>query len=483
MHGRASGPGPGARWIGRAAGLLALAGTAVPASAQTATSAEDSLLAAEILRELVEIRTLSGTAATVEAARALEARLEAAGFPAADVEVVGPSPEAGNLVARYRGAGDGPPILLMAHLDVVDARREDWSVDPFELTEADGWWYGRGTIDNKAGAAILVANLLRYRRDGYVPDRDLVAVLTADEETTSASIRWLVGEGRAWIGDPAFALNTDAGGGEVRDGVERMNGVQASEKVYLSFRLEVTNPGGHSSVPRPDNAITTLARGLARLAEHRFPAELNEVTRGFFGRSAELESGPLADDMRAVAAEPPDPGAIERLSASPYYNALLRTTCVATELDAGHAENALPQTARATVNCRILPGGDPDDVERTLAEVLADDAIAVSRIREPTASPPSPLVPEVLGPIERITASMWPGVPVVPTMSTGATDGLYVRNAGIPVYGVSAIFDDPEDARAHGRDERVEIRRFYEALTFWHRLVADVAGGGTAAGR
>lgn len=467
-----------ARWLIASFAFSIWVAKPAAASAQTNLSTEDSLLAAEIFQQLIEIRTLSGSPATVDAAKALAVRLRAAGFPEDDVRVVGPTPEAGNLVAIYRGDGTGgAPILLMAHLDVVDARREDWSVDPFVLTEQDGWWYGRGTVDNKAGAAILVTNFIRYRQEGFVPSRDLIVIVTADEETSSASIKWLVGEGRTNIDDPAFALNTDAGGGLLRDGEESMFEVQASEKIYLTFRLEVTNPGGHSSRPAPDNAIYRLAEGLTRIADHRFPIELNEVTRAYFERSAALEDGQMATDMRAVAATPPDSAAAARLSESNYFNALLRTTCVATRLEAGHADNALPQTATAIVNCRVLPGGSPDEVEATLTRILADDEIAISRVNDPTASPPSPLTPDVLDPIEAIADDMWPGVPVVPTMSTGATDGLYVRNAGIPVYGVSAIFEDPDDVRAHGKDERIAIDRFYEELAHWYRLVKQLSDG------
>ncbi|HKY60085.1 MAG TPA: M20/M25/M40 family metallo-hydrolase [Gemmatimonadota bacterium] len=468
-----------ARW-GRVA-LLAVAALAWPAmgrAQESDLSPEDSLLAAHILEELIEIPSVSGTPETVQAARAMADRLEAAGFPEEDVQVLEPLPDVGLLVARYRGSGERPPILLLAHIDVVPALPEDWSVPPFELTLENGWWYARGTNDNKAGAAMLVANYIRYRREGFAPDRDLIVVLTGDEETNSEAIKWIVSEeGRALIDDPAFALNTDSGGGALREGREIMFGVQASEKVYLSFELEVTNPGGHSSQPRPDNAINTLAEGLVRLAGHAWPARLNDVTRAFFERSAAIEGGQLGDDMRAIAADPADGAAAARLSKSPHLNALLRTTCVATMLEAGHAENALPQSARATVNCRILPGESPDEVEATLVSVLADPKIQVRRIREPTASPPSPLTDEVLGTIEELTEEMWPGVPVVPTMSTGATDGLYVRNAGIPVYGVAAIFEDTEDNRAHGRDERVAVDRFYEALDFWYRMVKELASG------
>lgn len=458
--------------------LLTFAWPGIGQAQEGSLSAEDSLQTAEIFEELIEIPSVSGTPETVAAAEAMAGRLRAAGFPEEDIHVLEPLPEVGILVARYRGTGERPPILLLAHIDVVPALPEDWSVPPFELTLQDGWWYGRGATDNKAGAAMLIANFIRYRQEGFVPDRDLIVVLTGDEETNSEAIKWIVSEeGRELIDDPGFALNTDSGGGALTDGVEILFGVQASEKVYLSFQLEVTNPGGHSSQPRPDNAINTLAEGLVRLARHRWPVQLNEVTRTFFERTAAIEGGSLGEDMRAIVEDPADSAAAARLSESPRLNALLRTTCVATMLEAGHAENALPQTARATVNCRILPGGSPEEVEATLVSVLDNPDIHVSRIREPTASPPSPLTEEILGTIERLTGEMWPGVPVVPTMSTGATDGLYVRNAGIPVYGVGAIFEDTGDNRAHGRDERVAVDRFYEALEYWYRMVKELASG------
>lgn len=472
-----SGTRPPSAWL-----LLGLAWLALPGighAQETALSADDSVRTAEIFEELIEIPSVSATPETVEAARAMAERLRGAGFPEADLHVLEPLPDVGMLVARYRGSGARPPILLLAHIDVVPALPEDWSTPPFELTVQDGWWYARGSTDNKAGAAILIANFVRYRQEGFVPDRDLIVVLTGDEETNSEAINWAVSrEGRELIDDPEFALNTDAGGGALRNGREAMFEVQASEKVYLSFQLEVTNPGGHSSQPRPDNAINTLAAGLVRLAGHTWPVRLNEVTRAFFERSAAIEGGQLGDDMRALAANPADSAAAARLSQSPHLNALLRTTCVATMLEAGHAQNALPQSARATVNCRILPGESPDEVEATLVSVLADTDIRVSRFAEPTASPPSPLTDEILGTIERLVEEKWPGIPVVPTMSTGATDGLYVRNAGIPVYGVGAIFEDPEDNRAHGRDERVAIHRFYEALDYWYRMVKELSSTG-----
>jgi len=449
-------------------------GRAHPTLGQPSAHAQ---LARAILEEIIEIRsTAAAQENTVVAAEALAQRLLDAGFPSDDVQVVvGPGPQIGNLVARFRadsgGGDDRKPILLMAHLDVVDALRSDWSFDPYEFREEDGYFYGRGTSDNKAGAAIIIANFVRLKEEGFAPGRDLVAVLTGDEETDQASIAWLVRERRELI-DAAFAINSDSGGGATVNGKPHRFTVQASEKIYLTFELEVSNPGGHSSIPRPDNAIYRLMGALSRLSEHTFPVHLNEVTRTFFERSAELEDGSTAADMRAASADPPDAAAAARLGRlSSFYNAMLRTTCVATRLEAGHADNALPQTARATLNCRILPNESPDDIETKLVEVIHDDEISITRVNEPVLSPPSPLDPAVMAPIAEIVEAMWPGVPIIPRMSTGATDGLYVRNGGIPVYGVSAIFDDPDDVRAHGRDERVPVKSFYDANEFWYRML------------
>jgi acetylornithine deacetylase/succinyl-diaminopimelate desuccinylase-like protein len=359
----------------------------------------------------------------------------------------------------------------------VPARREDWSFDPFEFREADGYYYGRGTSDNKAGAATLVAAFMRYKREGYVPQRDLVMVLTADEETSSDGIQGLLAQHRDLV-DAAYALNTDAGGGDLRDGKAVAFAVQSAEKVYLSFALEVRNKGGHSSVPEADNAIYRLTAGLGRLAQFAFPVRLNETTRAAFSQGAAAQPPDLAADMRAVA-RTGDSAAARRLSAvAPFYNAQLRTTCVATRLFAGHADNALPQLARATVNCRLLPDDPPDSVQAVLTRVLGDTAIHLSRVAEPTLSPPSPLVPEVMRPIERLVARMWPGAAIVPEMSTGATDGLYVRNAGIPVYGVSAVFERVDDIRAHGRDERIGVKAFHDAAQFWYELMKTLGSGG-----
>jgi acetylornithine deacetylase/succinyl-diaminopimelate desuccinylase-like protein len=443
-----------------------------------AQGAESRALEREILKQLVEINTSDSAGHTAEAANAMAQRLVAAGIPAGDVRVLGYAPRYQSLVARYRGkAGGAKPILLMAHLDVVDARKEDWTTDPYAFVEKDGWYYGRGSTDNKAGAAMLVANFIRYRQEGFVPERDIIVVLTADEETSGRSIEWLVTEHRDLI-DAEYALNTDAGGGELRDGKPIGFSVQAAEKVFLTFQLEVHNKGGHSSLPEPDNAIYRLSAGLGRLAKHTFPVRLNETTRAFFQRAAPSQPAKIAADMRLVSASS-DAGAARRLSAVPYYNSVMRTTCVATRLFAGHADNALPQVARATVNCRMLPDDPADSVEAVLRRVLADSAIHVSRPEPAVPSPASPLRRDVMGPIEELAHRHWPGAAIVPEMSTGATDGLHVRNAGIPTYGVGALFDRIDDVRAHGKDERVNVKSFHEAAEYWYELVKTLAGAKT----
>jgi acetylornithine deacetylase/succinyl-diaminopimelate desuccinylase-like protein len=427
----------------------------------------------EILEELIEIDTSEGTGRTGEAARAIARRLVAAGIPEADVRVMAVVPGVESLVARMRGSDPAAsPLLLMAHIDVVGARREDWSFDPFEFRELDGYYYGRGATDNKAGAALLVSNFIRYKQEGWVPRRDLIIVLTGDEETTGDSIRTLVEKHRDLIG-AELALNTDGGGGELRDGKPLAFSVQTAEKVYLTFTLEVRNKGGHSSLPEPDNAIYRLADGLAKLSRFEFPVKLNETSRAFFERAAVTQPADVRRAMSALAARE-DPEAARRLSKVPFYNSVMRTTCVATQLTGGHAENALPQLARATVNCRLLPDHPADHVEETLRRVLSDPAITLARVRPPTPSPASPLRSDVMGPIERIVAQLWPGAAVVPEMSTGATDGLYTRSGGIPTYGVGAIFDRIDDVRAHGRDERVGVKAFHDAAQFWYELVKSL---------
>lgn len=450
-----------------AAATVAFVGTASP-------SPEDDL-SREIFEELIEINTTDSIGDNTKAAEAMARRLRDAGFPEEDVRVLGPHPAKGNLVARLRGTGTRAPILLLAHLDVVEALASDWSFDPFTFREEDGYFYGRGTSDDKAMAAIWVATLIRMKREGYVPDRDLIVALTADEEGGSYNgVQWLLSNHRDLV-DAAYCLN-EGGGGQMKDGKRLSNSVQLSEKLYQSFSLEATNPGGHSSRPRKDNAIYQLASALVAISQHEFPLELDEITSAYFEKMSALESGEVSRDMLAVARSA-DPEAAARLSRSPYYNAVLRTTCVATGLAGGHAENALPQTARATVNCRIFPGKDPKDVQRVLEGVVADAGVRIAPVASANPSLPSPLLPEVMGAIERTTEEMWPGVPVVPTMSTGATDGLYLRNAGIPTYGVSGIFGDVDDARAHGKDERLLVTSFYEGREFLYRLTKALSSG------
>jgi acetylornithine deacetylase/succinyl-diaminopimelate desuccinylase-like protein len=455
--------------------LLAAVLTTASSSPSTPTDPADQALL-PIYKELVEINTVDPAGDNTRAAEAMAARLRAAGFPAADVQVLTPQPRKGNLVARLRGTGKRRPLLLLAHLDVVEARREDWSVDPFTLLEKDGYFYGRGTGDDKAMAAIWIATLIRLRQEGYRPDRDIIVALTADEETGPANgVHWLLETHRDLI-DAELALN-EGGRGQIKDGRYLANGVQASEKVYESFRLETTNPGGHSSLPPKDNAIYRLAAGLGRLAAFDFPVQLSEVTRAYFERMASISPGPLADDMKAVLRAPPDAEALARLSLSPYHNALMRTTCVATRLEGGHADNALPQMARATVNCRILPGTPAGEVQATLVRVVADAGITITSLAAAKPSPPSPLQPDIMGAVEEVTREMWPGVPVLPMMGTGATDSLYLRQVGIRAYGVSGLFGDVDDNRAHGRDERMGVRQLYEGREFLYRLVKRLSSG------
>jgi len=478
-----------------AAGLLAACSqdeSAAPAAETEATAAEPGTtnssasdllphqqLARELLEELIEINTTHSSGDTTAAAEAMAAHLRAAGFPDEDVDVLGPKPTKGNLVVRYRGRNvDRKPVLLLAHIDVVEADRADWTLDPFTFVEQDGYYYGRGTSDDKDEAAIHIANLIRLKQEGFQPDRDIIVALTADEEGgTDNGVQWLLANHRDLI-DAEFALN-EGGGGAMQDGRRISNAVQASEKVYQSFTLEVTNPGGHSSLPVKENAIYRLAVALVRIRDFDFPVSLNEVTRVYFERSAEIEEGELAHAMRGVLASPPEPAAVTYLSTVPFYNSRLRTTCVATMLSGGHAENALPQRARATVNCRVLPGEPIESVQTALEKAIGDTEVELTRVAEATPSPASPLSAEVLGPIERITEELWPGVPVLPTMSTGATDGLFLRNAGIPVYGVSGLFGDIDDNRAHGQNERILVRSYLDGQEFLYRLTKALSRADT----
>jgi acetylornithine deacetylase/succinyl-diaminopimelate desuccinylase-like protein len=432
---------------------------------------ENNKLARAIFSELIEINTTSRYGST-KAAEAMAARLRSAGFKSSDIQVIGPDDQHKNLVFRYHGKGKLKPVLFICHLDVVEALRNDWSVDPFIFLEKDGFFYGRGTTDIKNEDASLIANVIRLKTEGYVPDRDIIIALTADEEMGNANgVNWLMTNHRDLI-DADFCINPDGGGGTSKNGKNITIKIQTCEKIFLTFRLEVKNKGGHSSLPVKDNAIYTLASGLTRLANYDFPVRLNETTRNFFEKVAVLESGQVKSDIRDILGIPADTAAAGRLAAySAFYNAMMRTTCVATMMNAGHAENALPQTAQAIVNCRMLPEDSPENVLKTLKRVIADERISVTCTYSSFGTPVSKLRDDVTEPVVQISASMWPDVVVTPVMSTGATDGKYLRQKGMPVYGVSGMFGDMDDVRAHGKDERISTNDFFDGVEFMYRFI------------
>lgn len=437
----------------------------------------DRQLARDIYKEFVEIKSGYTTGATTPVAQAAAARLRAAGFPASDIFVGGAIPTKANLVVRYHGAGRLKPILLLAHTDVVEALREDWSTDPFQFIERDGYFYGRGTGDDKAQAAVWVANLIRYKREGFHPDRDIIVALTADEEGGGPynGVEWLIKNKRDLI-DAEFCLN-EGGWGEIATGRKISNDLQVSEKYVINFRLEVRNKGGHSSLPVKDNAIYHLAQALDRLSKFDFPLKTNEVTRAYFQAMSKIETGPRKQDLAKVAEGSRD--AMERVAlASTAWNATLRTTCVATQIEGGHARNALPQLAAANVNCRVLPEDSAEYVQSTLEKVLADDQVRLTTSGPVSKSPASPMRDDVMKAVSRLTDTLWPGVPAVPIMVMGATDGLYLRAAGIPTYGVQGFFMDRDDIRFHGRDERMGVTSFFEGQTFLYQLVKALSKPG-----
>jgi acetylornithine deacetylase/succinyl-diaminopimelate desuccinylase-like protein len=445
----------------------------------------DQQLARDIYKELIEINSGVTTGNVTTAAVAMAKRLRDAGIPESDIFVGGPRPEKHNVVARIRGsapAGTQKPLLLLAHLDVVEALKADWSpdLDPFQFIERDGYYYGRGTADDKAMAAAFVANVYRMKRDGFVPSRDIILALTADEESGPANgVDWLVKNHRDLV-DAGLVIN-EGGGGTLRDGKPLFNSVQATEKITTNFTLRATNRGGHSSVPRDDNAITSLADALSRVGRHRFPVKLNDVTRTFFSRTAAFETPGLGSAMRALVAKPDDATAAATISRDPRYGSMLRTTCVATMLSGGHATNALPQLAEANINCRIHPAESAEEVRAVLEKVVNDTAVQVVIRTQRPGVPPSALLPEVMRPVERITRELFGDIPVIPTMSTGATDSRFFRALGIPAFGVSGMFMDPTvDARAHGRDERMRIQSFYEGQEFLYRLTKALSSSASA---
>jgi acetylornithine deacetylase/succinyl-diaminopimelate desuccinylase-like protein len=456
--------------------LLGLTIAASPARAD-----EASLRA--VYKELVETNTTLSVGSCTKAAEAMAARLEAAGMPSSAIHLIVPPklPKQGNLVAELPGSSPSAgALLLLAHIDVVEAKREDWERDPFKLVEENGYFYGRGSADDKAMAAIFVDLVVSYQREGYRPNRPIKLALTCGEETPYDfnGVQYLLEHDRDLI-EAAFALNEGGGGRLTPTGERLYNGVLAGEKVYQDFRLEIRNPGGHSSRPTRDNAIYRLAAALGRLKAYEFPVEFNDTTRAFFERMAEIEPGKIAADMRGALAKPRDEAALERLKQDPSYNSILHTTCVATMLEAGHAPNALPQRATANVNCRIFPGHSQEEIRQTLKRVIADDGIDVAFTDPPEqVGAPPPLTEDVVGPIRLVTKQLWPDVPVLFSMSAGATDARFLTPAGIPTYGVSGLFSDPATTNAHGLNERMRVQSLLEGREFLDRLVRIYTGGG-----
>ncbi len=469
-----------------AAAVAALVfGSAIAFSSAAADRQDPHQLARELFKQLIEIPTTESGAGSTPAAEAMAQRLRAGGFAAQDVHVVGPGGRKQNMVARLKGTGRKRPVLLIGHLDVVEALREDWTVDPFVFLEKDGYFYGRGAQDMKDGIAIMMTTLLRYRAEGYRPDRDIILALTADEEGGNANgVDWLLKNRRDLI-DAEFVLNHDGGGVMMDDGRVTQVDLTASEKVYADFDLIATNPGGHSSVPPRENAIYSVTRALDRIASYDFPFELNNVARAYLQHMAKTADAAQAGVLRGILQTPPDPQALEQFSDDAIYNALVRTTCVATRLYGGHANNALPQTARANVNCRILPGHSPEEVRQELVRVVADPSVKVRYYNfvaeqfddvapDVRGYAPPPLRPDVLKPLERIAAKMWPGAPVVPAMAVGASDSIYTNAAGMPTYMVSGTALPRDDFRAHGQDERLGVREFYNAVDFFYEYLKAV---------
>ena len=473
-----------------AVALIAASPTASQAQQRTPLFTPGALaphqqLSLDIYKELVEINTGVETGDITAAAQAMARRFRAAGIPESDIFVGGPQPKKHNVVARIRGKGGASaakPLLLLAHIDVVEALKADWSpdLDPFVFTERDGYYYGRGTADDKAMASIFVANVFRMKQEGFVPDRDIIIALTADEESGPFNgVDWLTKNHRELV-DAGVVIN-EGGGGTLRDGKPLFNTVQAAEKITTNFTLRATNRGGHSSVPRDDNAITALADALAKVGRHRFAVQLSEVTRAFFSQTAALESPEVGQAMKGLVANLNDATALDVLQRDPRYNSMLRTTCVATQLTGGHATNALPQLAEANVNCRIYPTNTADEVRGELQRVIGDTAVQVIIKSQRPATPATALARDVMAPIERITQELWGKLPVIPTMSTGATDSRFFRALGIPAYGVSGLFSDPTvDARAHGRDERMAVKSYFEGQEFLYRLTKALSSSTVA---
>jgi acetylornithine deacetylase/succinyl-diaminopimelate desuccinylase-like protein len=462
--------------------------SAAQAGLHTASPAERAE-ARDIFKQLIEINTTDTPQGSVTAgSEAMRQRFLAAGFPAEDVQLLGPDARKQNLVVRLRAAvpTTEKPVLFLCHMDVVQALRTDWSTDPFEFVEKDGYYYGRGTQDMKDSDAGLVATFLRLHREGYKPRRDLILALTADEEGGKFNgAAWLVKNHRELV-DAAYVINPDSGGVVLDHGRALVATVEATEKIYSDFQVMAVNRGGHSSLPRPDNAIYELTSALNKLAAYTFPFEMNEVTRTYFTSLAGQETGKTAADIRAILATPPDLAAATRLSVEPSFNSNFRTTCVATRITAGHANNALPQSAQANVNCRIFPGHSPEEIRQQLAALFADPELTVKYVSDSyevtdtaperkAMAPPAP-IPEVFEPLTRLTRAIWPGIPVTPVMENGASDSIYFALAGIPCYGYSAIALERDDDRAHGQDERLPVDSYWKSLDFLYEFAKAVGG-------
>jgi acetylornithine deacetylase/succinyl-diaminopimelate desuccinylase-like protein len=445
-------------------------------------------LAHDIFQQLIEINTTDSVGNVSTAARAMQQRLLDAGFPKEDFYLGGPNDRKENMVLRWHGTGAEKPILFIGHLDVVEARRSDWTTDPFKFIEKDGFYYGRGTQDMKESDAILVTTFIRLKQQGYKPDRDLIMALTADEEGgKSNGVDWLL-KNHPDLMKAEFVLNPDGGGTDLDHGKPVSVDIDATEKLYGDYQLTVTNPGGHSSLPVPDNAIYHLADALSRLEHYEFPFELNPVTRAYFERMSTIETGQKAADLKAMLQTPPDKAAIARLSAeSPEWNSMMHTTCVATRLEAGHANNALPQLAQANVNCRILPGYSLEEIRQQLIGIFADPKVTVRYVTDagevfdvaPSRKqlPAAAINPEVMHAMEKLAAEYWPGAPVIPTMATGASDSVYTMAAGMPSYGICGIAIETDDVRAHGKDERLPVESYYRGVEFYYDFVKMLTSG------
>jgi acetylornithine deacetylase/succinyl-diaminopimelate desuccinylase-like protein len=434
-----------------------------------------------LYKELVEINTTRSVGSCTRAAEAMRARLLAVGIAPGDVQILAPPdrPKDGALIALLHGTDRlAKPILLLAHIDVVEAKREDWERDPFKLVEENGWFYARGASDDKAMAAVFTDTLIRFHREGFKPRRDVKLALTCGEETPDAfnSVKWLI-ENRPEALNAAFALNEGAGGELDKNGKPVALQIQAGEKVYQDFALDAEDVGGHSSRPTKGNPITRLAVGLEKLGAHEFPIALNATTRAYFEAQAKLVTPDIAADMRAVLATPPDQAAAERLWAvNPGWNGTLRTTCVVTEITGGHAPNALPQRAHANVNCRILPGVPIPEVQREITRILADDKIRVAPTGDPgIQSQAPPLAERIMDPVVQVANVVWPGVAIVPTMATGATDGRFLNASGVPTYGLSGMFHDAEGSHAHGLNERIRVSSLLNGRRFLYEVVKRYA--------